>query len=159
MALLSAKFAAGLLLFAGPVHAQANGVCDALANVVRQAEATGQPQRITLYKYEEMAMWCNLSEDPVRNAYCRSVIDGISIEFHHIYPWTIERCLRAEGARPRTEVVPAYTGMSAGRIDHLTAALPGGMSLDLQYTPDNDPTDQGEFSGYYGRYDLVVWKP
>lgn len=160
MALRSAKVMAGLLLFAGPVHAQANGVCDALGAVARQAETTGQPQRITLYKSEPMTLACNLSNDPIRDGYCRSVIDGISMEFHHIYPWTIQRCLRAEGIRPRTEVVRAYTGLRRpGRIDHLAAALAGGVRLDLRYTPDADQSDDGEFAGYYGRYDLVIWKP
>lgn len=81
------------------------------------------------------------------------------MEFHHVYPWRIERCLRAEGIRPRTEVVRVYTGLrSLGRIDHLTASMAGAVRLDLRYTPDAKQSE-GEFADYYGRYDLVVWKP
>lgn len=159
MAHPSALVVAGLLLFAGPVHAQTNSICDALASLTQQAEITGQPQRITLHK-SEMTLVCNLSNDPVRDGYCRDVIDGVSLEFHHMYPWRIESCLRNEGIRPRTEVVRAYTGLRRrARIDHLTAALAGGVRLDLRYTPDINPSDDGEYSEYYGRYDLVVWKP
>jgi hypothetical protein len=160
MVLKDLSVAVGMLLFAGPAHAQATGVCDALTEVARQAETTGQPQRITLYKSEPMTLACTISGDAVRDGYCRSVIDGISIEFHHIYPWTIERCLRAEGIRPRTEVVRAYTGLRRpGRIDHLTAGLPRGVWLDLRYTPDAEQLYEGQFASYYGRYDLVVWRP
>jgi len=84
MAHSGALVATGLLLLAAPVHAQANSLCDALASVAQQAEISGQPQRITLFKSEPMTLACSLSDDAIRDSYCRAVLDGTSIEFHQI---------------------------------------------------------------------------
>jgi hypothetical protein len=151
----------GVVLTATPCAARPDRAdfCKALFDLARQARLTGEPQRIAIFMDVPMQTACELSKDRVRDDYCRTALDATGLEFRHLYPWTVTDCLRAQGAKPRMETSHAFPGLKLRRIDHLAAGLPGGVRLDLRYTPDPDSGRDGDMRDYYGRYDLVVWRP
>lgn len=159
--LVLASLGMATVLITAPCRADPAGgdICEALSRVAGQARQTGAPQRITVFVDTPMDSSCGLSDDVVRDGYCRVALDAIGLEFRHRYPWILANCLRAQGAKPLIETSHAYTGLKRPRIDHLAAGLPDGVRLDLRYTPDSESGDDRFLRGYYGRYDLVAWRP
>ena len=90
-------------------------------------------------------------------AFCSAVAEEVSPDFTHAFPWDVADCLRDAGVPPSLEQADLYTGLvNRKRIVHLSAGWRDGVRVDVRFAPIGD---FGEFKDYWGRYDLVVWRP
>jgi hypothetical protein len=142
--------------------AQARGanaqLCVALEELRAVAARTHQPQQVYVIKAEAMASGCGRSDDTsTQRAFCEAALNAIGIEFTHSFPWAIYDCLRQRRVSPVLETSAQYTGLvHRRRITHLTARWSDGGRIEIRYVPSGDFSNEPEFRGYWGRYDLVI---
>jgi hypothetical protein len=136
-------------------------ICSALHRLGEEARTTGQPQRISLVKANAASpMACEPgARTSAQAAFCEAATEAIGAEFHHLYPWRLYDCLRTLAADPRVTTADEFTGVPRRqKLTRLEARLGGGVWMESVWAPGPD-ADQGANRGYYGRYDLVVWRP
>ena len=136
-------------------------ICRALHRLGDEARATGQPQRIALVKARASTpMACEPGAKTAAQAdFCEAATGAIGAEFHHLFPWRLDDCVRTLAGDPRVTTVDEFTGVPRKpKLTTLFAKLGDGVWMESTWTPGPD-ADQGPNKGYYGRYDLVVWKP
>jgi hypothetical protein len=150
-------------ILAAPAHAQRADpdLCRAMDDLRAAASFTHQAQHVFVIKAAPMESGCGRTEDTqVQRAFCQAAINAIGVEFTHKFPWAIYDCLRSRGRLPTLETTAQYTGLvHRRRITHLTSRLAGGGRIDIRYVPTGDFSDEPEFRGYWGRYDLVISPP
>ena len=149
-----------LALLSGPACAADRGFCQALDTLRKEAARSG-PQRVSVIKDEAMTFACELTKGaPAEKAFCDAAADAVGIEFTHKYPWLIFDCLEKSEVTAKLELADQYTGISGRKkIRHLWARWHDGTRLDILFRPGGDLGDGLEYKDYWGRYDMVVWKP
>jgi hypothetical protein len=152
-----------LLAMSVPLAAQAGTsspkLCAALAGLREAAKSAGTPQRVSVIKVKDLTVGCGHGRDPAPTRFCALTTEEISIEFTHVFPWQVVDCLEADGVHPVLEQADLYTGMSRKRIVHLAGRWRDGARIDVRFTPMGDSGDDPRFKDYWGRYDVVVWRP
>ncbi|MBC6983168.1 hypothetical protein [Caulobacter sp. 17J80-11] len=136
-------------------------LCPALDGLRAEAISSGTPQRVTVFAEDSMAFVCRREKNQAAlKDFCSAAFDVVGIEFTHGFPWEVADCLEAAKVRPSLELVDQYTGLTdRKKITHLTAGWRDGVRIDIRYVPSGDFSSSPQNKDYYGRYDLVVWKP
>jgi hypothetical protein len=136
-------------------------LCVALTGLSERAAATGKAQRVSVFNSDGfMVSACGDTRISYAHAsYCSRVVGALGVEGFQSYPWRIRDCLRRAGAVPHIVTGSGYTGLvERTQIVELTASLRNGVRVDLTFKPA--PSAAGDpFQGYYGEFDLVIWKP
>jgi hypothetical protein len=136
-------------------------VCRALHQLGKDAETTGQPQRIAFVKARANSpLACEPgAKTPDQASFCEAATGAVGAEFHHAYPYRLYDCVRTIMGDARVTTAPEFTGIPhKDKIVRIEAKLGDGVWFETAWTPGPD-ADQGPNKGYYGRYDLVIWKP
>lgn len=146
------------LLAASSASAEPDPFCKALMGVKEQAFVSGSPQRIKVIGLNdgEIEIGCQWGrDDQVQKEFCHQAFKAVGIEFYHIYPWRVRKCLTDMGIQPGLEAVDEPTWLrKRKKITHLWAGWSDGTRLDISFVPSDT-----YFEGYYGTYSLVIWKP
>jgi len=151
------------LLFAavpGPAYAVDQTLCQAL-NGLKHAAATSGPQRVTIFKQEEMTFACGRRIDaPAQVAFCDAAAAPVGVEFTHVFPWLVFDCLHAQKLKPGLTLLDQYTGIQhRKKLVHLWAQWTDGARIDVRFRATADFGTEPEFKDYWGTYELVVWWP
>ena len=144
------------------VHAQRSPapLCDTLSGLEKEAALSRKSARIIVFADEPMEFACGHAKNaPAQLAFCSAAMEAVGLEFKHMFPWRVADCLRGARVHPGTKEVAQYTGTNWRKITHLTAGWPDGVRIDIRHVPRDDAGDPSPLKGYYGRYEMVVWKP
>jgi hypothetical protein len=150
------------LALAASSSAEAQGAsafCEALETLAREAARTGRAQKPFVAQDEPFTFICGHRRGSrVQRVFCSAARDAVGLEFLHTFPWEVYDCLSARGLRPDINTTEQYTGLiDRGRVIHLAARWPMGVTIDVRYTPFEDDGPVAErFAGYRGRYDVTV---
>jgi hypothetical protein len=145
---------------AGAGAAPDRDLCAALSNLAAEAAATRKPQTVAVISpaIDEIALACQRdSASAAQVAFCDAVMEHVSMEFPHGFPWQIRSCLTAGGSAVKIDTVDEYTGTDRPKIVRLRSSLASGATVDVAFTPaegDGKPGDR--FYGLHGRYELTV---
>lgn len=132
-------------------------LCRALDAVAREARASRKPQEFAIVSLREPNTFaCRHAKGARGAAFCTAASKGTSWEFIHILPWNVRDCLLAHGLQPVLERTDQFTGIGRKRIVRLQARWRSGAQIDLRWKPNEEPSDDPRFEGYYGEYQLVV---
>lgn len=150
-----------VLSFAAPAGAAEGSLCLALADLRLEAQSSGSPQRISVFKDEPMVFACGRKKEvPAQDAFCSAAFDAVGLEFTHIFPWKVYDCLKIQGANPNVTLVDQYTGIQKRKkVTHLWAAWGDGTRVDINFEPTGNFADDAEYRDYFGVYRLVIWRP
>lgn len=153
----------GLLIAAPAAASEPDPLCAGLDAFVASVARDDAPVEIRFGKDEAWAPWCSYPKDhPAADAFCMVALANTSMEFSHLFPWNLDRCLRAEGVRVRRTTVNQYTGLrNPLKIVRMSGRFKSGVRLALVYVPnpdDNAPED-GVWRGYYGQYRVTLTPP
>lgn len=136
-------------------------LCLALSALSDRAAATGKAQRVSVFNSDGfMISACGDTRVSYAHAsYCSRVVGALGVEGFQSYPWRIRDCMRRAGAVPHIVTGLGYTGLvERTQIVELTAKLRNGLRVELKFKPA--PSQEGDpLHGYYGEFDLVIWKP
>ncbi len=150
-----------LLCAAAPAHAADKEFCAALDGLRAEAANRGEPQRIAVFKEEEMTFACGRGDEmAAQKAFCDAALNQVGVEFTHAFPWYVRDCLASASVRPSMELVDQYTGLrNRKKVVHMWGQWKDGIRLDVHFDPSGDFGDQPKFRSYWGVYRLVVWRP
>ena len=148
-----------VLLAVTPAWANDGQLCRALQDLRKESAVSG-PQRIAIFKEEEMTFACGRNKSvTAQSAFCDAAATEVGLEFTHKFPWLVYDCLRVESIRPQLQKIDQYTGINRKKVVHLRAKWPDGTAIEVAFEPSGDFGPQPRFKDYWGAYKLVVWRP
>jgi hypothetical protein len=146
---------------AAPSAAQ-SAFCRALDAVAAEARRSEKPQEFAIIKAadEPFAFMCRRGKAPTARDFCSAAMPVVGLEFTHVFPWRVYDCLVKGGVRPKLERTEQYTGLvGRNRIVHLQSTFRNRSMIEVRWRPSGDFSDDAEFKGYYGEYQVVVSPP
>ena len=148
-------------LTASPACAEDKPLCAALDGLKTEARVSGMPQRVSVIKEEEMTFACQRRKEvAAQDAFCKAAMDAVGLEFTHAFPWKVRDCLVHAGIHPGMALADQYSGLRHHKkIGHLWAGWRDGTRIDILFKPSGDFGDTPMYRDYWGRYDVVVWRP
>lgn len=149
------------LAIASPAIAADTAFCTSLEGLKTQAIASKTPQRVAVFKMEEMTFACGKTDKIIAQAdFCTAALAAVGLEFTHVFPWKVYDCLMSQHITPQLVLVGQYTGIQKRKkISRLSAAWKDGTRIDVRFEPSGDLSDQPEMRDYWGAYKVVVWSP
>ena len=132
-------------------------LCAALFKLAEHGEQTGEVQESKLFKEQPMTIACSVDEtNPALGEYCHVVLQAVSREFTHAYPWQVRACIRAGGGKVKTKTVDEYTGLvGRKKIVRLDGKMRSGTTVRLRFEPAKGQ-DGSAFGPYWGHYVLTL---
>lgn len=156
----------GCLLFVGgcassdkPSQENAQ-LCSAFKALAQDVKDTGRSQSVTVFKERPMEVACETEEnDAAQSSYCAGVLESISMEFTHAYPWELQRCILSIGVSPKIETADEYTGLvDRDKLIQLEVVIFGEVKVRLAWESSVQEQRINRFDQYWGRYELVLSK-
>lgn len=150
-----------LSIFATPAFAESQNLCTALDALKNETQSSGEVQRVAVIKVEPMTVACTKTAVvSVQNEFCSAVLETVSLEFTHVFPWLVYDCLQRSNVHSNTMQNEQYTGLGKRKkISRLWTGWSDGTRLDIQFVPTGNWGDQPRMRDYWGRYNVVVWRP
>lgn len=148
-------------LVATPASAADAAFCTALEGLRSEAIASRTPQRVAVFRLEEMMFACGKTRTiQAQVEFCSAAFGAVGIEFTHDFPWEVYDCLKSQQITPQLVLVDQYTGIrKRKKISRLSAGWKDGTRIDIRFEPTGNFSDQPKFKDYWGAYMVVVWSP
>jgi hypothetical protein len=100
------------ITLASPAKAADAALCAALEGLRAEAIASRTPQRVAVFKMEEMTFACGkTSTAQAQVDFCSAALGAVGIEFTHAFPWKVHDCLKSQHIAPQLVLVDQYTGI------------------------------------------------
>lgn len=153
-----AALAAFALIAPSQALAEDVSLCAHLAALAERAEK-GEVVRVWVSNVlgGDLFIACGPSDQADARAYCDDVVRAAGMHGFSGYPFRVRACLQSEGVRADARGRQPGKGRAASALTHVAAPVKGGVRLDLVFVPETTP--DGDAMDFYGRYDLVLWRP
>jgi hypothetical protein len=140
---------------ATPAFAAEDLLCAKLDGLIVRARE-GQVVRVSFSNAlgGDIITACGPTDAPDQKIFCDELVASSGMHGLHTYPRRVRDCLLAARIRPYTATRRTLERPILTRIG---AILPDQVRLDLTYVPE-PPSDEDTWY-FYGRYELVLWKP